>query len=153
MDYLRLILQDLFTHFTPNSILTFLTSLFLLILQLFIPAIMALRSHLNWRLDLLSVNPVSASIVMPIVSAVVSFIATQVSAKPVTVSVSEMVFRVFIAASWADSIMDFWKVSATLSLTFMAALKASPAIASATVRVSAIVMGSVTVSSETSIFF
>jgi hypothetical protein len=43
--------------------------------------------------------------------------------------------------------MDFWKVSATLSLTFIAASKASPAIASA------IVMGSVIVSLETSIFF
>jgi hypothetical protein len=64
-----------------------------------------------------------------------------------------MVFRVFVAASWADSVMDFWKVSATSSLTFMAASKASPAMASVIVRVSAIVMGLVTVSLETSIFF
>ena len=49
--------------------------------------------------------------------------------------------------------MDFRKVSTTLSLTFIAASEASFVIASAIVRVSAIVIGSVTVSSELSIFF
>ena len=49
--------------------------------------------------------------------------------------------------------MDFRKVSATLSLTFIAALEASFVMASTIVRVSAIVIGLVTVSSEPSIFF
>ena len=49
--------------------------------------------------------------------------------------------------------MDFRKVSATLLLTFIAALEASFIMASAIIRVSAMVIGSVTVSLETSIFF
>ena len=47
------------------------------------------------------------------------------SAKFATVSVSDLVFRAFVAAPWADPVMDFRKVSATSSLAFMAASKAS----------------------------
>ena len=64
-----------------------------------------------------------------------SFVATVLS----------VVFRVFIAVSWADFVLDFRKVFLTLLVIFMAALKV--AFVSIIMRPPAIVIGYIVVSS------
>jgi hypothetical protein len=111
-DYLRLILEDFFTNFTPNSKSSSLTPSFLLIFKLFISAIMSCKLYLY----------------LLFVTIVLSIVST-----------------VFVAVSWADFIIDFRKVFLTLLVIFIAALKV--AFMSAVIRLPAIVMGCVVVSS------
>jgi len=106
-DYLRLILRDFFTNFTPDSTSLSLIPLFLLIFKPFISAIMSYKLYLY----LLFVAAVSIATVLSIV---------------------------FIAASWADFVVDFRKVFLTSLVIFMAASKV--AFVSAIIRSPAIVI-------------
>ena len=65
-DYLRLILGDFFTNFTPNSTSLSLTPLFLLIFKYFISTIIYYKLYLY----LLFITTVSVAIVLSIVSRV-----------------------------------------------------------------------------------
>jgi len=107
VDYLRLILRDFFTNFTPNSMSLSLTPSFLLIFKPFISVIMSCKLYLY----LLFVAAVSIATVLSIV---------------------------FVAASWADFVVDFRKVFLTLLVIFMAASKV--AFMSAIIRSPAIVI-------------
>ena len=117
MDYLRLILRDFFINFTPNSISLSLTPSFLLIFKLFISAIMFYKVYLY----LLFIAVVSVAVVLSIIS------------------------NIFMAASWADFVVDFRKVFLTLLVIFMVVLKV--AFISVIMKLPAIVIGYIVVSS------
>jgi len=57
------------------------------------------------------------------------------------VSVPKVVFRVFVEAPWAASVLDFRNISAILLVVFMAASKAVSVTVSVIIRVSIVVVG------------
>jgi len=93
--YLHLNFRDFFTNFTFNSTSSSLTPSFLSIFKLFIFTIISYKvySYLSF------ITAVSIATVLSIIS------------------------RVFIAAFWADFIVDFKKVFLTSLMIFIAALK------------------------------